>query len=148
MTPVLVLGYGNPMRRDDGAGWEAARILSRENLGEEVCVMAFRQLTPDLAEPVSRYRNVIFLDAGVDEGPGCISTRRIQAAPGGETSLSHEIDPRALLGWARELYRAEPRATLVTMGAGSFELGEGFSQEVERAFPEFLARIRDEITAA
>jgi hypothetical protein len=34
------------------------------------------------------------------------------------------------------------------MGAGSFELGEGFTQEVEQAFPEFLARIRDEIAAA
>ena len=33
MTRVLVIGYGNPLRGDDGLGWEIASGLATDNSG-------------------------------------------------------------------------------------------------------------------
>lgn len=60
---VLILAYGNPLRRDDGVGWVIGERLA-EMLREDVAdVRVLHQLTPELAEPISRAGAVIFIDA-------------------------------------------------------------------------------------
>lgn len=53
MARVLVLGYGNPLRSDDGLGWRVAVELFRANASVDVLVLPCHQLTPDLAETAS-----------------------------------------------------------------------------------------------
>lgn len=67
---VLIVGYGNPLRRDDGVGWYAAQRLSHELSGEQAEVIACHQLMPELAERISQTDLVIFIDAAVGTSPG------------------------------------------------------------------------------
>ena len=73
---VLVIAYGNPIRSDDGVAWHAAEEIRRklESLVEVICV---HQLTPELAEEISRVSTVIFVDAARDVDPGKVVCRPV-----------------------------------------------------------------------
>jgi hydrogenase maturation protease len=77
MARVLIVGYGNPLRGDDGLGWHAAEAL-RAALPEAE-ILAVHQLTPELAEDASRAELVIFLDAAETGAPGEWRCREIVA---------------------------------------------------------------------
>ena len=80
---VLVIGYGNTLRSDDGVGWVAAALLADDprlagdlsRAGVEV--RAVHQLTPELALDFSRASLVILIDAAVDDPPGAISVQAL-----------------------------------------------------------------------
>ena len=62
---VLVIGYGNTLRGDDGVGprvVEAIGTLGLPGVRTLICPL----LTPELADPISRAEKVIFVDAAMD----------------------------------------------------------------------------------
>jgi hydrogenase maturation protease len=63
MPRILIIGYGNPLKSDDGLGWHAAQELSRELTPPGVKVIRAHQLTPELAEEASTAELVLFIDA-------------------------------------------------------------------------------------
>jgi hydrogenase maturation protease len=142
---VLVLGYGNPLRGDDGIGWHAAQVLADTFKAGDVTVLACQELTPDLAEPASRAERVIFIDASVEDEPGCISRQSLQPIHEDSNSFPHDMDPETLLGRVRELYNASPEAVLMTIGAETFDYCDDLSPAVSRGLPDLLQCIRDEI---
>jgi hydrogenase maturation protease len=144
MPTCLILGYGNPLRRDDGVGWRAAAALERELSSAELLVVASQQLTPEMAETISRCSRVLFLDATRIGSPGEIrmeTVRRDSKAKVGE--VSHQLLPPALLELAYRYYAAEPEAKLLTLTGETFEFGEHFSVAVERAWKRYLDRARE-----
>ncbi|MGF1587982.1 MAG: hydrogenase maturation protease [Pleurocapsa sp.] len=58
----LVIGYGNTLRSDDGAGQSAANQIAAWGL-PNVRSLAVHQLTPELAEDIANADTVIFVDA-------------------------------------------------------------------------------------
>ena len=59
---ILVIGYGNTLRSDDGVGPRVAMaVASREWPGFNA--IAVQQLTPELAEPLAAAELAIFVDA-------------------------------------------------------------------------------------
>ena len=65
MTDLLVIGYGNDLRSDDGAGRAVAEMVSDLDLpGVEVRTMS--QLTPELSLAITGRAKVVFVDADVD----------------------------------------------------------------------------------
>ena len=66
---TLIIGYGNPLRGDDGVGWEVASRLAATIPEEAAHIMTVHQLTPELAESVSEAELVIFIDAS--DGENC-----------------------------------------------------------------------------
>src|SRR5919198_4121190 len=75
---VLVVGYGSSLRGDDGLGWHAAALLAADPRLAGAEVLARHQLTPELAEDVSRAALVVLVDARADGGgaPGEVAVRR------------------------------------------------------------------------
>jgi hydrogenase maturation protease len=136
---VLIIGYGNPLRGDDGAGWVAAELLGRELAPAGARAIACHQLTPELAEPVSAASLVLFVDARADGAAGQVQLRPVapDAAP---PSLSHELSPNALLALAQQLYGRCPAAHLATVAGAEFGYAEGLSPAVQGALPELVAR--------
>jgi hydrogenase maturation protease len=120
---TLVIGYGNPLRGDDGAGPFVA-----EHLGAGA--IACHQLTPELAEPISQARRVIFVDAHAGVPAGRIA---IQAVVPRVSSGIHRFDPETLLAWSQRLYGRAPEALLIGIGAESFDVREGLSPGTHRA---------------
>jgi hydrogenase maturation protease len=63
-TEWLVIGHGNELRGDDGAGPSVARAVASWHL-PGVRTLAVHQLTPELAEDLAQTKRVVFVDAAV-----------------------------------------------------------------------------------
>jgi hydrogenase maturation protease len=136
---LLILGYGNPLRSDDGFGWQAAQRLGCLVEDAGVDIQAVHQLTPELAEPVSRAGRVIFIDAGRDGTPGEVRRQPVQPEPAG--AFTHHLTPAALLVLTRELYGRVPQAELFSAAGESFEYGLVLSASMEAALGEVCNRV-------
>ena len=134
----MIIGYGNPLRGDDGVGWRVIEAL--EGLVPEGAAVAVHLLTPELAEPISRARCVIFVDAAVGDLPGQMSCFPLAPAPG--RPGSHETNPAGLLALAAELFGRCPPAHMVTIAGGSFDVGEELTAPVEAAVAVAAAAVR------
>lgn len=140
MPRVLIIGYGNPLRGDDGLGWRAAEQL-REAAQLDTEVLTVHQLTPELAEDVSRAELVVFIDAGEGGAPGSWKHEEIAPDAGGQP-FTHHVTPGSLVSAAGTLYGRAPRAVLYSMAGESFEFGEGLSLSVAAALPKMLEEVK------
>lgn len=134
----LILACGNSLREDDGIGpFLASWAEEHWRDDPRVRVICDHQWTPEMAQEVAAAETVIFVDASLDQAPGQISLHELSAASLKPGLVTHHLGAAELLGVAHDLYRQQPRsACLMTVGAGSIELGEGFSAAVEKALPE------------
>jgi hydrogenase maturation protease len=138
MPRVLVIAVGNPLRCDDGLAWHAADELSRNASPPEI--LRVHQLTPELAEAVSRADTVIFVDAASKGAPGKVTCANV--APAATAHFSHHFTPAAVLALAETLYGAHQTAFSVTMAGECFDHGDTLSPCVVEGMPLLLAKIR------
>jgi Ni,Fe-hydrogenase maturation factor len=76
------------------------------------------------------------MDCALDLEPGQLLLREIKASESAAVS-THFLGAAELLRLAQDLYEATPRrACLLTIGAGSIELGEEFSAPVQAVLPD------------
>ena len=136
---ILIIAYGNSLRRDDGAGLilgqELDDALRRRGLAVER--LAVHQLTPDLALSVAAdgVAAVIFVDtrvASAENGQMDLQVHPLSAGPGSQ-SLGHHVGPAAILAYARLLYDKSPHAWLLTAPGFDFDHGEGLSEAARSA---------------
>ncbi len=121
---VLLIGFGNPGRLDDGLGPALAAAIERLNL-RGVTVDADYQLTVEDAAAVAGHDIVIFADADVS-GPEPFSFRRI--GPAAEWSFStHAVEPASVLGLADRLFGA--RAEGYTLAIRGYDF-DGFGERL------------------
>jgi hydrogenase maturation protease len=145
---VLVVGYGNPLRGDDGVGWHAAKLLATDPRLDGARVLAHHQLTPELAADVSRASLVVLVDAAAEGDPGSVSVRRIGSPPPTPITWSHHLTPETLAGLADALYGAVPPIVLVSVAAESFAEGDGLSSALKQALPEVVEVVVAVLTGA
>src|ERR1035438_9805340 len=98
---LLVIGYGNTLRGDDGVGPKVADAVEALAL-TGVRVLACPLRTPELAEPISRAAIVIFVDATVDT-PLEVQRRKLEPAPSSQV-MAHAANPATLLALARDVF--------------------------------------------
>lgn len=148
MVHALVIGYGNPLRQDDGAGWRAAQMLEGRLSDDEARVIACHQLTPELAEPIAAADRVIFIDAEEGEEPGRVACAPVTPEAGEAGPFSHHVSPGALLACAGALYGHTPEAYLVTVVGSAFGVGQEMTPEVRAALPRLVAEAESRLRAA
>jgi hydrogenase maturation protease len=137
MPRVLIIGYGNPLRCDDGLAWQAIEMLAQTGLPPEVELIARHQLTPELTFLASQAETVVFLDAGDSTQASEIKCEPVLPAQHGAL-FSHEFSPAAILALANELYGKVPQAFMVSLRGECFEHGELLSTKVLEILPEFI----------
>lgn len=143
---VLVIGYGNPLRGDDGIGWRATQaIKAAEMAGVEV--ITSHQLTPELSEPIARSELAIFIDAVSNDFPGMVWCSRVDAGAGTCGPMAHHVTPEYLVGMAQALFGASPRAFTITVGGLSFDYEEKCTATVQAALQEVLCLVHELIAA-
>ncbi len=141
----LVIGYGNPLRRDDGAGWRVADLVAARR--PDVAVRQLHQLVPEVAQWLSEVEGVVVLvDTAVStlnppEPPGTIQCQEVLPEPLQPSAFSHHVSTALLLGMAHGLYGRAPRVFLVTIVGGDFGYGEGVSTAVENALPQVVEQV-------
>jgi hydrogenase maturation protease len=136
---VLVIGYGNTLRADDGVGPRVAEAVEALQL-PGVCTMTCQQLSPEHADPISRAETVVFVDAAVD-APKEVQLRPLE--PGNSSQLmAHAADPRTMLALARDVFGHTPKAWWLTIPAVTLEFSETLSPEAERGCAEAVLKIQ------
>jgi hydrogenase maturation protease len=143
---VLVVGYGNSLRGDDGIGWHAAGLLATDPRLAGARVLARHQLVPELAVDFSRASLVVLVDAAAEGEAGSLSVRRVLPRPPTSATWSHHLGPETLAGLAEALYRVVPPIVLVSVAAGSLAEGDRLSVALERALPEVVEVVADVVT--
>ncbi|NLT74433.1 MAG: hydrogenase maturation protease [Chloroflexi bacterium] len=152
---LLLVGYGNTSRRDDGA---AAHILEslllRLGMSPEVIggdddiepgpglkVLFLHQLAPELAELVAQYDTVVFIDAHVDgAGWAPLCWQPIEAAV--EAGMvGHHLKPSVVVALAESLYGARPDAFMLSVLGHDFNFGEELSPETQTLAQEAVDRL-------
>ena len=142
---TLVIGYGNPLRGDDGVGWVAAQRLAERVDPAHVAAMGVHQLMPELAETISRVDRVIFIDAAVNQPPGYLSSRIVE--PGDANRLmAHHLSPEGLLALSLRLFHRCPKAHLLTVGGENFDHRDDISPAVDRACDKLVDHLQQMLT--
>jgi hydrogenase maturation protease len=150
---VLVIGVGNDLRGDDGAGRAVVEELARLAVPGLHPIWS-HQLVPELAEQIAVARMVVFVDAAVppdrspnETGPNAtgpnatrpIGVRRVAAsapAVGG-----HQGGPEALLGLTALVGMNVPEAYVVSLPADDLRLGTQLSAPVRAAVAAAVAAV-------
>jgi len=137
--PTLIIGYGNPDRQDDGVAWHVLAGISQK-LGRKLPAawedpfeidqayphLIFQlQLNPEIAETLSAYSNICFVDAHTGNIPNDIQFGEISS--GFQTSpFTHHITAESVLALTQSLYHAKPNAYMLSVRGYAF----GFTQDL------------------
>ena len=150
MNTTLLLGYGNPDRQDDGVAWHVMHTLALQ-LGlpasdsyedefppNDRLDLDFQlQLTPEMAEQLSRAERVCFVDAHTGS-----QTSDVQLVPLStefqHSPFTHHLTPQTLLALCQTLYSKTPQAFLLSVRGHRFEFERQLSPETQALVPEAL----------
>jgi hydrogenase maturation protease len=137
MPRILVIGYGNPLRGDDGFGPLAAELIAGRN-PPGIAVIIVRQLGPELAPELSEAEHAIFLDAESADEPGILKAAPVELHDLSAFAISHHLQPGSLIALTRAVYGHAPAATLVTATTAKFD-HSGEISDIMRAAAEKAA---------
>lgn len=144
-TSGLLIGVGNLLRGDDGAGHAVIEQVLPAT-GDQIDWLCCQQLLPEHAALLSNHAWALMVDAAVPTAatpPGTICCTAIH--PDGVTlqSSAHHITPACLLGWTRLLYTRVPRFWLITITGASFAYSTTLSPAVRHAMPQTIQIISE-----
>jgi hydrogenase maturation protease len=137
---ILIYGFGNPGREDDGAGPYTAELFEEANI-PGVDTDANYQLQIEDAEQIKEYDLVIFTDAAC-EGREPFSVARVEPADG-ISYTTHHMEPASILGLCGQVYETVPDTWIVGIRGYSFELKEGLTDEARANAREAFNFIND-----
>ncbi len=150
MAEILIIGYGNTLRSDDGVGQRVAELVAEWNL-PNVRSLPVHQLTPELAEPISQAELVIFVDAYPATSEQGLQVHKLADETPfppferGELeglNIGHSGNPRSLLALSQLVYKNAPPAWWILVPAVNFEFGESFSAKTTENIQYTLAQIQ------
>ncbi len=138
---VLVYGYGNPGRQDDGLGNEVVELIDKLNIPGVVTDSNY-QLNIEDAVAVSESDAVVFVDAALDLDA---QFDFIEIFPSAEIAFTtHAMSPQSVLAVCEETTGKTPKAFLLGIRGYEWELAEGLSSgaraNLDAAF-EFLSGV-------
>ena len=144
---MLIIGYGNPGRLDDGLGPAFAERMAEANL-PGVIVESDYQLNIEDAALITGHDLVVFADASVNAvEPFAFET--ITACEPMVGFSSHSITAESLLGLADQLFEARPRAFAMAIRGYEFnEFGERLSEQAQQNLAAAVAFFRQWAEAA
>jgi hydrogenase maturation protease len=153
-----VVGYGNPLRGDDGVGQEVATALLQQKNSTgglaSATITCAHQLLPEMALDISRSRFAVFIDAAHDGRPGGSVSLQLLGEPSeaelgqpAAASCWEDFAPANLLALSRYLFGTAPGGAVVTVGAVALGIGTGLSSQVQAAVPRAAAAVRLAIAA-
>jgi hydrogenase maturation protease len=140
---ILVIGYGNTLRQDDGVGPRVADALLERVTDERVEILTRASLTPELAETISGLDTVVFVDASAELAPGAVEARDVVRSDSADMALVHFLAPEALLSWSHDLFGRCPEGRVWLVGVERTELGEELSAVVEPCVARIAVEIED-----
>lgn len=150
----LLIGYGNPMRSDDGVGCHVAGQIREDAtalmgaLADDLHVVSVAQLGPELTELVGQCKRIVLINAAYGDLPGEFSVRRIEPATETTEPVRYIYDPATWAAWAGGQNGNDPEIYVLAVGASNCAVGEGLSPAVAEALPAVLEKVAELFLAA
>jgi hydrogenase maturation protease len=141
---MIVIGVGNPYRRDDGVGpWVVDRLRER-GVADALLATSLGETT-ELIDLWDGADLAIVVDAirTAPTHPGRVHRLSVFNPPGERSRAAHGLDLGEAVELARVLGRLPDRLVLYAVEAADVDLGVGLSREVEAG----AASLVDEIAA-
>lgn len=144
MKKTLVIGYGNTLRGDDGAGIAAVSLL--KNKYPQFDFLSLHQLSPELIEILSDYDVVYFIDASIDVSE--VTKIKIQPEQSSTLINTHTVSPQNLLNTCLYLYGSVPsEIVLFHIPAYNYDFSEGLSISTQERMKEFIRYFSASVSA-
>lgn len=122
---ILVYGFGNPGKEDDGLGIALADKIEREGFSG-VTVEKNYQLNAEDALAVAEHDMTVFVDASTNDIDGFRFTALL---PDPEVSFTtHAMSPGSVLALCNRLYEKKPPAYLLEIKGFSWSMQEVLSE--------------------
>jgi hydrogenase maturation protease len=141
---ILVYGYGNPGRQDDGLGVELVSRLEEWAADQGLTDIRFDtnyQLNIEDAEAISLMDLVIFADASEEDIEDYCFTKVDGKADLAFTT--HAASPGYILKLCQELFDKDPPVFLLHIKGYEWGLQEGLSPRAEKNLTDAFAYMRD-----
>jgi hydrogenase maturation protease len=155
LKTFLIIGYGNPDREDDGVAWHILRALtvklgldspaSYEDEFPESALIDFAfylQLTPEMAEDISAYEHVCFIDAHTGNIPEPVRLIAVESEFQ-RSPFTHHLTPQSLLSMCETIYGKKPDAALLSVLGHRFLFTRQLSEETAALVPQAVELIWD-----
>lgn len=128
---ILIFGYGNPGRQDDGLG--AAFIARMEEWlkvhpNENIHLDTNYQLNIEDAEQISAYDTVLFVDASLEPIDGFSITQVLPSEAKVEFTM-HAVSPAFVLDLCQKIFQRTPETYLLHIKGYEWEFSEQLSDE-------------------
>lgn len=159
MKKLLLIGYGNPDREDDGVAWHILRAItmkvglpapeSYEDEFPESALVDFAiylQLTPEMAEDISAYEYVCFVDAHTGSIPEPVRLIDVKSEFQ-HSPFTHHLTPQSLLSMCETIYKKKPDAALLSVLGHGFLFSRELSQQTADLVPQAVELIWDWMSA-
>jgi len=137
---LLLIGYGNTLRSDDGVGPKVVEKVAALKL-PGIQTLSCDLLTPEFADPISRAETVVFIDAAID-APQRVQLRPLAPAASSQI-MAHAADPRTMLALARDIFGHAPKAWWLTIPVENIGIGEEFSALAKQGVASAIEKIQE-----
>lgn len=131
---ILIYGYGNPGRQDDGLGVRLAEKIeewcAENNFSQQVHIDSNYQLNLEDAEKISGYRLVIFTDASKKDIHDYLF-QPLEPSEKVEFSM-HAISPAFVLHLCNQIFNHQPETYLLHIKGYEWEFMEGMTVEARK----------------
>ncbi len=123
MKNTLIICIGNEIRSDDSVALHFKKEFEKLFL-PFVEIISVHQLTPELAEIISQFDKVIFVDASIEISEKSklvklqIDDDLIKNLP-----VTHFLTPESLIFLSKKLYDKSPETYLLSIPAVNFDFG-------------------------
>jgi len=119
---ILIICIGNEIRSDDGVAIHLARELEKLKF-PEIEVITTHQLIPELADTISQFDLVIFVDASVETNKNIKLIKIEKNENQSEISTFHSLSPETLVHLSEKIFNKNPEAYILKIPANNFEFG-------------------------
>lgn len=147
MRKVLIYGYGNPGRQDDGLGVLLAGLVedwSSDAQMEHVEVDSNYQLNIEDAYNLADYHTVVFVDATINES--IKDYQYDQVAPNMKTEFTmHAVSPGFIIGLCKEIYGNAPESYLLQIRGYSWEFMKDPTRKAEMNLQKAFSFLKKEL---
>lgn len=152
---TIVVGLGNPILGDDGAGWKVAQEVERllassgPGLGTDVAVEYCALGGLSLMESLTGYQAAILVDAlALDQAPGTVLSFPLEELPNqsaGHTTSAHDTSLQDALKMGASMGVELPNRIMIVGIAARrlYDFSESLSPEVANSVPIAAQKVLD-----
>lgn len=135
MKKLLIYGYGNPGRQDDGIGARFVEMVDEWIVQEkltDIYTDCNYQLNIEDSELISDFETVIFVDASVVDEVHDYKLESLQPNDANIEFTMHAVSASYVIDLCRKLYKKSPRAYVLHVRAYEFDFTEELTPKAQQ----------------